>query len=54
MKTYRVTLKYIFNGIAAYISTTIPAYHNDQAIDKVTIANNLGGQVKDAKAIEVK
>jgi hypothetical protein len=53
MKTYRVTLKYILNGHSTLLSTTIPAFSNDGAIDKVIDANNLAGLVTASKAEEV-
>ena len=53
MKPYRVTLKYITNGHTDYISTVIPAYHNNEAIDKVTTANNLKGRVTASNAMEL-
>ena len=53
MKTFRVTLKYITNGHTGYISTVIPAFHNTEAIDKVTTANNLAGRVTASNAVEL-
>lgn len=53
MKTFRVTLKYITNSHTGYISTVISAYHNNEAIDKVTTANNLKGQVTASQAVEL-
>lgn len=46
MKTYRVTI--IHN--ATLISTTVPAYTGDQAIDKIIEANSLVGEVVSEKA----
>jgi hypothetical protein len=54
MKTFRVSISYVINGNAGYISTIVPAFHNDQAIEKVTQVNKLTGLVTASKAIEVK
>lgn len=41
MKDYRVTLKYILDDHTHSLSTVIPAYNNQSAIDKIVEANNL-------------
>jgi hypothetical protein len=53
MKKFRVTLKIMANGHMSSLSTTIPAYHDADAIDKVIDANNLAGQVTASRAEQV-
>ena len=53
MKTYRVTLKIMANGHTSSLSTTIPAYNDADAINKVIDANNLAGQVTASRVEQV-
>lgn len=53
MKPFRVTLKYSLNGDTTLLSTTVPAYSNAMAIDKVIDAYNLAGLVTASKAEKV-
>jgi hypothetical protein len=53
MKNFRVTLKIMANGHSSSLSTTIPAYNNVLAIDKVIDAHDLAGQVTASRAEEV-
>lgn len=41
MKPYRVTLKYILNDHTCTLSTVIPAYNNNTAIEKIVEANRI-------------
>jgi len=50
MKDYRVTLKYIIGNHTHTLSTVIPAYNNQSAIDKIVEANNLTSVI-DPKAL---
>jgi hypothetical protein len=53
MKSYRVTLKYCVGSDTRVVSSVILAFNSEQAIDKVTDANNLVGQVTASKAVEI-
>ncbi len=53
MKTYRVTLKIMADGQTSSLSSTIPAYHDAEAIDKVIDANDLAGQVTASRVEQV-
>lgn len=50
MKPHRVTIKYKNGEQTCTVSTTVPAYNERQAIDKVISANSLTGKVVSKKA----
>lgn len=50
MKPHRVTIKYRNGEQTCVISTTVPAYNESQAIDKIISANGLAGKVVRRKA----
>jgi hypothetical protein len=49
MKDYRVSIKYKSGEQTATISTTVPAYNERQAIEKIVSANSLDGKVVSKK-----
>jgi hypothetical protein len=51
MKPYRVTLKYIINDHTHVLSTVIPAYNSERAIDRAK--KSAPGEVIEAEAKEI-